>query len=62
MSEVYRRWEEGVPHDIRSERLARAIAEIDAENGEYFGFKFGGDGDSGEDLLYILDIYFARGS
>jgi hypothetical protein len=58
--EVARRWEEGVPHNPRSEALARAIADIDLENGDYFCFKFGGDGDNGEELLYLLDIYFER--
>lgn len=59
MSEVERRWEQGIPHDPRSEALARALAKIDAENDDRFDFRFGGDGDNGEDLLYLLDIYFA---
>jgi len=59
MSEVVDRWEQDIPHDARSVELAKAIADIDARNDDYFDFKFGGDGDNGEELLYILDIYFA---
>ncbi len=59
MGEVERRWEQCVPHDARSERLAGALAQIDAENDDEFDWKFGGDGDNGEALLFLLDIYFA---
>ncbi len=56
---INERWEQGVPHDPRAEALARAIAQIDfEENGDRFCFKFGGDGDNGEELAYLLDIYF----
>lgn len=60
-TEVTRRWEQGVPHDPRSEEIYEALAEIDwTEGGDYFGWKSGGDGDNGEHLMYLLDIYFAR--
>jgi hypothetical protein len=53
-------WEQGVPHHPLSETIARSIAEIDMEQGDdYFCFKFGGDGDNGEHLMYLLDVYFA---
>lgn len=53
------RWEQGIPHDPRSEALYKAIAQIDyKECGDSFGFKSGGDGDNGETLMYILDQYF----
>lgn len=55
------RWEQGIPHDPRSEKIARGIAEIDFEEcGDYFGWKFGGDGDNGETLMYLLDVLFER--
>ncbi len=58
---INERWEQGVPHDPRSEAIARGIAEIDFnECGDSFGFKFGGDGDNGETLMYLLDVYFER--
>lgn len=61
-NEVARRWEEGVEHDPRSVKLAKALADIDYEQGgDYFNFKFGGDGDSGEELCFLLDIFFAQG-
>ena len=57
--EINRRWEEGVPHDPRSEDLYRSIAELDSAIGDdYFCFKSGGDGDNGEHLMYLLDINF----
>lgn len=53
------RWEQGVPHDPRSEEIYRAIADIDfKQNDDYFCWKAGGDGDNGEALMYLLDIYF----
>jgi hypothetical protein len=58
VSEVQRRWEEGLPHDPRSKKIARALAKIDRQQGNnYFDFRFGGDGDNGEELMYLLDIY-----
>lgn len=53
------RWEKGIDHDPRSEKIGRAIGYIDYEVlGDTLGWKFGGDGDNGEALLYALDIYF----
>lgn len=55
------RWEQGIPHDRRSLALALAISTIDREqNGDSLQLEFGGDGDNGEQLLYILDVYFAE--
>lgn len=52
------RWEEGIEHDPRSELLYKRLAELDYEHGDLFCFKSGGDGDNGESLMYLLDIYF----
>lgn len=58
---VGERWERGIPHDPRSVAIAKSIAAIDDEqNSGAFDWKFGGDGDNGEDLLYALDVHFAR--
>ncbi len=55
------RWQQGIPHDSRSIELYTAIADIDfKENDDHFCFKSGGDGDNGEALMYLLDVYFAR--
>ena len=59
-NEIDELWENGIEHDPRSEKIVRAIAEIDFENGDSFCFKIGGDGDNGEELMYLLDIYFRR--
>ena len=53
------RWEQGIPHDPRSLNLYKAIAKLDWEEGsDAFCFKSGGDGDNGEHLMYLLDLYF----
>lgn len=52
-------WEEGIEHDPRAERLARFIGELDyTYGGDALCLKFGGDGDNGEHLAYMLDLYF----
>lgn len=51
------RWEQGIEHHPQSIRLFRQIARYDWElNNDYFRWKSGGDGDNGEQLLYLLDI------
>ena len=58
---IEERWERGVEHDVRSREIYKAIAEIDfTENNDSFCFKSGGDGDNGESLMYLLDVYFER--
>jgi hypothetical protein len=42
----------------QAEKMARDIAQLDFENGDIFCFKFGGDGDNGEHLIYLLDKHF----
>ncbi len=54
------RWETGIEHDSRSEEIYKFISEYDWRfNGDAFGFSAGGDGDNGEELMYLLDEYFA---
>lgn len=58
---ITERWEQGVPHDPRSEAIYTGIAKIDFEEcSDSFCFKSGGDGDNGEMLMYLLDVYFER--
>ena len=58
---VAERWRQGIPHDERSKEIYKAISEIDFfEAGDYFDFKSGGDGDNGEHLMYLMDIYFTE--
>ena len=57
--DVNKRWEEGIDHHPKSIEIAERIADIDfIFCNDSFGFKFGGDGDNGEALMYLLDIYF----
>jgi len=56
------KWEEG--SDVRDEsiQLARLIGEIDFHHySDSFCFKFGGDGDNGETLAYIIDDLIDHG-
>ena len=53
------RWEAGIPHHEKSEALVRDLAKIDTLYfGNYFDLKTGGDGDNGEVLMYMLDLFF----
>ena len=53
------RWEKGIPHHPKSIEIFKALEENDFKyGGDYFCFKSGGDGDNGEHLMYLLDIYF----
>jgi hypothetical protein len=59
---IEQRWLLGTPHNPKSIKLYKAIAEIDyKENSDSFCFKSGGDGDNGESLMYLLDVYYERG-
>ena len=58
-TDIDRRWEEGTPHHPKAEELARIIGKLDfLYANDSLCLKFGGDGDNGEMLTYILDIYF----
>ena len=58
-TDITKRWEQGIPHHPDSKRIAQAIFDLDWEyGGDYFCWKSGGDGDNGEHLMYLLDIYF----
>lgn len=52
-------WDIGKQHRKDAEELARMIGDIDwLFNGDSLCLKFGGDGDNGEFLTYILDSIF----
>ena len=53
------RWETGVPHHKKSLQIMKRISDLDMYfQGDYFCWKYGGDGDNGESLMYLLDLYF----
>lgn len=59
--DLNKRWESGKEHHPLADKLARLIGEIDFYHcGDYFCFKFGGDGDNGEFLIWILSEIFER--
>ena len=52
------RWEEGIPHHEASIRVMKFITELECKTWNDLGYSFGGDGDNGEDMLYVLDAFF----
>jgi hypothetical protein len=60
--ETIDKWSEGIDVREESESLARLIGEMDFYHySDYFRFKFGGDGDNGETLAYIIDDLIDHG-
>ncbi|QOS99984.1 hypothetical protein JNUCC42_04305 [Brevibacterium sp. JNUCC-42] len=53
-----KRWELGLDHHPKSIKLYRHIDKVDFEHGDYFYWKSGGDGDNGEQLMYLMDSFF----
>lgn len=54
------RWEQGIDHDARSEELFGFMKSYDLKfNGGSLDLRSGGDGDAGEELMYLMDEYFA---
>ena len=57
--DINQRWEKGDEHHPKSAELYKLIAAIDFKyQSDCFGFVSGGDGDNGENLMYLLDIIF----
>ena len=57
--DINKRWETGIPHHPESKRLFKRLQAIDWQHcNDYFCWKWGGDGDNGETLMYELDILF----
>lgn len=48
----------GKEHNPKSKEIFDFISRLDFENGDFFVFKYGGDGDNGEFLMDLLDCYF----
>ena len=58
---ITERWEQGIDHDPRSEEIIRAMSKLDWELYDgVLDIKVGGDGDNGESMMYLLDVYFER--
>lgn len=54
------RWEQGIDHDSRSEDIFQFMKKYDnTYNDGNLDLQSGGDGDMGEELMYLMDEYFA---
>jgi hypothetical protein len=53
------RWEDDIEHHPKSREIMEFISDHDFfDYNDYFCWKYGGDGDNGEALMYQLDAYF----
>lgn len=53
------RWEDGINHHPMSIRIMLFLSEHDFNDyDDFFCWKYGGDGDNGETLMYQLDAFF----
>lgn len=58
-TDINKRWEEGMDHHPESIKTIKALGELDFYLGnDNLCVKTGGDGDNGEHMMYLLDIYF----
>ena len=56
---INKRWENGMPHDKRSVEMVEFMRMLDWEdNGGALDIQMGGDGDNGEYMMFLLDVYF----
>ena len=56
------RWEKGIPHKPEVDKLVHLISKMDWKmNSGALDIKMGGDGDNGEDIMYILDELIDQG-
>ena len=53
------RWEDGIEHHPMSDRIVRFMATHDFKDyNDSMCIKVGGDGDNGEQLMYLMDAFF----
>ncbi len=55
------RWELGEDQSQEALIVAQAISRADSLDGGFLDFEFGGDGDNGEVLIYIIDMLIEVG-
>lgn len=58
VTDINERWEKGMDHHPMSKQFRDLVGDIEKEHGGDLMLDFGGDGDNGEDVLYLLDIMF----
>lgn len=58
-TDINKRWEQGMDHHPESVKVVNALGALDLYLGnDMLCVKTGGDGDNGEHMMYLLDIYF----
>ncbi len=57
--DLTKRWESGAEHHPQSVALYNVLEQLDWDiGGDALSLSSGGDGDNGEHIMYLLDIYF----
>ena len=52
------RWEQGIEHHPRAIEILQGMAKLDTK--DETDLKFGGDGDNGETLLYLMSEFLEK--
>jgi len=53
------RWENGISHHPMSERVVKFMAEYDFRDcNDSMDINIGGDGDNGEEMMFLMDAFF----
>lgn len=55
---IEKRWERGMDHHPKSIEFAKHVHAVEMMSKNDFYLDFGGDGDNGETVLFLLDIFF----
>lgn len=57
--DVAKRWMEGMDHHPKSKEIYTTLEKLDfALGGDSMTLASGGDGDNGENIMYLLDVHF----
>lgn len=57
--DINKRWENGIQHHPESVKIVQAMSQLDGMLNSYaLDINIGGDGDNGEAMMYLLDVYF----
>ena len=58
MNVIERRWENEIPHHPLAVKIIRGMSKLDVD--DVCNLCFGGDGDHGEDLLFLLSEWIEK--
>lgn len=56
--DIGKRWENGISHHPNSMKMIKFMDILNDINNSAADLSYGGDGDAGETLLFLMDVYF----